>query len=377
VNPGAWAGACACTLAITLATVSCSGGGSKQAAHAVAPNTVGYCKGTTPGSQVVVYSTTGLDYWYSDILTAFQDDCHVNVVFQSDTSPNIEQQLEIDKARPYADVVIAEAPDLTKADQDDLLVPGGTPGSSGVPASRCAPHRDWCDVIENYISFVYNPTLVKDPPSTLDDLLAPRFAGHVLLSDLALADDGRALLDLLDLTVGRAATLRYITALEPLVKSHWIVTDTMSRLVSEGKALVANGNFRENLNDVPQYGNLVIWFPFVGVQRTTIAMPYGAALVRGGHHHANAVALLEFMWSKVGQAAVADAPGLPARTDVDPTDCRSQDMRKRLADVRIIRPDWVRVARDQQVLDAAWQRLKHAPYGVPPPATGIPPLEPC
>jgi hypothetical protein len=68
---------------------------------------------------------------------------------------------------------------------------------------------------------------------------------------------------------------------------------------------------------------------------------------------------------------------LPARTDVDPTDCRSQDMRKRLADVRIIRPDWVRVARDQQVLDAAWQRLKHAPYGVPPPATGIPPLEPC
>jgi 2-aminoethylphosphonate transport system substrate-binding protein len=368
----------ACALAAVFAAAGCSGG-AKKPAHAATParSTSGYCKGTTPGTQVVVYSTTGLDYWYSDILTAFEDNCHVNVVFQSDTSPNIEQQLEIDKAQPYADVVIAEAPDLTKADQHGLLVPGGTPGSSGVPASRCAPHRDWCDVIENYMSFVYNPTLVKDPPSTLDDLLAPRFAGHLLLSDLVLADDGRSLLDLLDLTEGRAATLRYITALEHSVKSHWITTDTMSRLVSEGQALVANGNFRENLNDIPQYGNLVIWFPFVGVQRTTIAMPYGAALVRGGHHHANADALLAFMWSKVGQAAVADAPGLPARTDMDPTDCRSQDMRKRLADVRIIRPNWEQVARDQQVLDAAWQHLKHAPYGVPPPATGIPPLEPC
>ena len=52
-------------------------------------------------------------------------------------------------------------------------------------------------------------------------------------------------------------------------------------------------------------------------------------------------------------------------------------MQRRLTNVRIIRPDWERLAVDQQVLDAAWLRLKRAAYGVPPPAIGIPPLEPC
>jgi 2-aminoethylphosphonate transport system substrate-binding protein len=326
---------------------------------------------------VVLYSATGLDYWYDSVLTAFEANCHVRVVYQSATSIQTAQELENEQSSPYADVVVAAAPDLAKADAAGLLVAGGTPGSSGVPASRCGAGRNWCDVVENFASLVYNPRLVHTPPRTFQDLLAPRFAGRLLLSDLNLADDGRALLDLLDVTLGRDAALQYVAALERSVRSHWISTDTMSRLVSSGESLVANGNLREHLNDIPQYSNLAVWFPQIGVGPTTIAVPYGAALVRGGHNRANAVALLAAMWSKAGQAAVAAAPGLPARSDVVPTDCRTQTIRRHLAGVRIIRPDWAAIARDHAALDAAWMHLKHAPYGRPPPPAPIPPLMRC
>jgi 2-aminoethylphosphonate transport system substrate-binding protein len=378
--------ACA-LLAVALVAASCGGAGARKQAGSTTttPNpstaatgaTTDFCAGTTRGSQVVLYSTTGLDYWYGDVLTAFETSCGVQVVYQSDTSPQIVQDLEDESGAPDADIVVADAPDLTRADGDHLLETGGTPGSDAVPADRCGPHRDWCDVAENYASLVYNPKLVSDPPKTLADLLAPRFAGQLLLSDLALAEDGRTFIDLLDVTLGRAEALHYLAALEPSVRTHWVSTDTMSRLVASGKALVANGDLREQLNDIVQYKVLAIWFPAIGATPTTIEMPYGAALVHGGRNRANAVALLRFMWSKAGQAAVADAPGVPARPDVVPSDCRSRDLRTRLAGVRVIRPDWQKVAADERALEAAWSHLKRALYGVPPPAVGIPPLQPC
>src|SRR4051794_27782782 len=268
----------AAVLAAACVATSCAGSN-----HNAAPATTvgktnhsgGYCDGTTAGSQVVLYSTSGLDYWYNDVLTPFQANCRVRVVFQSDSSSKIEQQLEYDKDKPFADLVVATAPDLTKADRAGVLEPRGTPGSAGIPADRCGPSRNWCDVVENFVSFVYNPKLVGTPPATLEDLLAAKYAGKLLTSDLALADDGRSFLALLDVTLGRSAALRYITELERSVKSHWINTDTMSRLVAASQAFVANGNLREHLNDIPQYSNLAVWFPHIGVGRTTIAVPYG------------------------------------------------------------------------------------------------------
>jgi hypothetical protein len=68
---------------------------------------------------------------------------------------------------------------------------------------------------------------------------------------------------------------------------------------------------------------------------------------------------------------------MPARTDVVPDDCRSRDVRNRLAGVRILRPDWERVARDEGFLDQAWIGLNRAPDGTPPPPAALPPLQRC
>jgi 2-aminoethylphosphonate transport system substrate-binding protein len=364
-------------IALTGMTACSSGHTPSAASHSGVDSSEDYCTGTTYGSQVVLYSTKNLEYWYTDVLTNFQANCGVRVVFVSAPGPEVEQRLAAEKAAPYADVLVAEAADMTRADLDGLLEPEGSPGSEAVPDERCGPQRHWCDVLENFVSLVYNPKLVKDPPRTLEDLLAPRFAERILLSDLDRTEDGRSLLDLIDLVLGRDAAVRFITQLEPSVRTHWITTDTMSRLVAAGPMLVANGNLHENLNDIEQYHNLTIWFPRQGSMLTTLATPFGAALVRGGHNRADAVALLKYMWSKAGQAAAGSASAMPARTDVVPDDCRSRDVRNRLAGVRILRPDWERVARDESFLDQAWIGLNRAPDGTPPPPAALPPLQRC
>jgi 2-aminoethylphosphonate transport system substrate-binding protein len=365
----------------SLVTAACGGGSSARGGGTTTSGgdtaASDLCAGTSPHTQVVVYSTTGLLYWYNDVLTNFQLDCAVAVVFQTATGAQTEQRLAAEKAKPYADIVIAEAPHMAEADAAHLLEPDGAPGSTGVPDDRCGPHRHWCDVAENYLSWVYNPALYGNPPRTWQDLLAPRFAGHVVLSDLERAEDGRSLLVLLDHVFGRAGALRYLADLEGSVKSHWVTTDSMSRVVASGSALAANGNLREDLNDILQYHNVAIWFPALGSTPTTMAVPYGAALVRGGRNRANAIALLKYMWSKAAQAGLANVYASPARTDVVPDDCRSQDIRRRLAGVRILRPDWNEAARDEKSLAAAWLPIRRAPQGKPLAPAALPPLAPC
>jgi 2-aminoethylphosphonate transport system substrate-binding protein len=368
--------ALAMTLVMTSGVAACSAD-SRETAHGntTTARSDDYCRGTTYGSQVVVYSVKGLEYWYSAVLTNFQANCGVHVLFQA--GPDVVTRLAAEKASPYADIIVAPAPEMATADAGGLLEPDGSPGSTGVPDDRCGRGRHWCDVVENVVSFVYNPKLLADPPRTWQDLLSERFIGQILMSRPDKSAVGRQLLVLLDQLFGREAALRYVARLERSVKSHWVTTDTMARLVASGAALVANGDLSEHSNDIVQYHNLVIWFPALGSKRTTLALPYAAALVRGGRNRDNAVALLKYMWSKAGQAAVSDVSAMPARTDVVANDCRSRDLRRRLAGVRILRPDWEQVARDEKVLDQAWLRIKRAPDGTPPPPASLPPLKSC
>jgi 2-aminoethylphosphonate transport system substrate-binding protein len=307
-----------------------------------------------------------LEYWYNDVLTAFQTDCGVNVFIQFGTSDKMTRLMQYQKADPVADIVIAEPPFITVADDGGLLQPGGTPGSAAVPDDACGPGRNWCTLVNNYASWVYNPGTVKSPPRLWNDLLDVAFQGGVLESSPDQATDGLALLVLLDQTMGRDAAFDYLTSLERQVMAHYVDTDTMSRVVASAGASVANGNLRENLNDIDQYGRLTIWFPSVDSVPTTIAVPYGAGLIRGGRNPSVARALLTYLWSETGQRTAGDAYVAPSRPDVVPQDTRSKIVRSALGGVNVLHPDWEAVAHDQQALIAMWQRLRVAPDGTPP-----------
>jgi 2-aminoethylphosphonate transport system substrate-binding protein len=143
----------------------------------------------------------------------------------------------------------------------------------------------------------------------------------------------------------------------------------MSRIVATGYALAANGDLQEDLNDVDQYGKVVVWFPSGGDgRRTTIAFPYGAAHVRGGRNPDNAKALLTYLWSQAGQSLVGASYGAPARPDVVPGDTRSLRIRDALRGVDVRRPDWTAIARDQDQLVGRWLAVQRAPEGAPLPA---------
>jgi 2-aminoethylphosphonate transport system substrate-binding protein len=327
-----------------------------------------YCAGTAPGDQVVVYSAIGLEYWYADVLTNFQDKCHVTIHYVSAPDAQMADRVARERASPLADILIAQAPYMSRsAAAGDL--DGTSEGARTVPADRCGRARRWCAVAESYVSWVYNPQAVKIPPATWQDLLSPAYHGQILTARIDQSVDGQALLALLVQLDGVDGAMAYLDALESSTRAHFAVTDTMSRVVGAGVATLADGNLQEHLNDVTQYSHLKIWFPAgaPGERPRTLAMPYGAGLVTGGHHRKAATALLDYLWSSEGQSFTGDANTAPARTDLTPSGPRSIAIRDLLKGVVVLRPDWDSVAASVSEWVQRWLALRRAPDGAPMP----------
>jgi 2-aminoethylphosphonate transport system substrate-binding protein len=355
---GARIAACLAALVVGAGLFGCSGGSSPA-------NPM--CAGSTPGTQVVVYSTTGLEYWFADVFAVFQQKCRVAVTYVGAQSSQILGRLRAESAAPLADVAVAFPTDITVAADDGLLA--GTPGAAAVPAKGCDAQRRWCEVAEDYVSWVINPQLVAPAPTHWSDLLDGRFKGQVLTSGpttpIGLADTL-----LLHDEMGAAAGA-YESQLEASTAAHFTITDTMSKLVAAGVALAANGDLQEDLNDIAQYQYLSVWFPSVGATPSTIALPYGAALVKGGHNPGNGRALLAYLWSAAAQNYVGESYAAPALPVVQ-FDPRAAQVQAALTGVTIIHPDWQAVTAQVSSLVAYFNATRSAPDGVSVPPTTVP-----
>src|SRR4051812_30121008 len=76
-RPRSRRGALSLVIALTGMTACSSGHTPSAASHRGVDSAEDYCTGTTYGSQVVLYSTKNLEYWYTDVLTSFQANCGV------------------------------------------------------------------------------------------------------------------------------------------------------------------------------------------------------------------------------------------------------------------------------------------------------------
>jgi 2-aminoethylphosphonate transport system substrate-binding protein len=349
---------------LSVALCGCSAadqGSSSSTATSGAPS---YCTGTVPGDQVVVYSVLGLEYWYSDVLTNFENNCHVTIHYVSAPGAQMVDRVATERASPLADILIAQAPYISRAAAAGDL-DGTSAGAKSVPADRCGHVRKWCTVAESYVSWISNSQAVKTPPVTWQDLLSPAYRYQILTARIDQSVDGQALLALLVQLDGVDGAFAYLDALESSTRAHLVVTDTMSRAVSTGVVTLADGNLQENLNDVTQYPHLKIWFPAgaPGEQPRTLAIPYGAGLVTGGHHRKDAAALLDYLWSPEGQSFTGDANTAPARTDLTPSSPRSIAIHDSLKGVVVLRPDWDSVAASVDAWVQRWLALRRAPDG--------------
>lgn len=356
---------------LVLVVPACSGDIPIQ--ESLSPSGDPICGASKPGEQVVLYTDFGLDYWYSDVLSNFELDCAVNIYFERLAGDDAVSRLESERSAPLADIVVAPPLNLTQAADEGLLDGSLVPEAASVPDDRCDHLRRWCTLVENYTSWVYNKARVAHPPSTWDDMLAAQFAGKILTSWPDQSVDGFAALELLARTEGADAAIAYLAKLERSISAHYLVTDTISRVVSTGSSLLGNGNLQENLNDLDQYHNIGIWFPRIaGQAATTLAVPFGAALVKGARNGTAARALLDYLWSRAGQSAVGRANGAPARPDVVPTDNRSQRLRSVLGTTQVIFVDWEQVFHQQQALVSRWTAIASAPDGTAPPSSPTP-----
>jgi hypothetical protein len=92
-----------------------------------------------------------------------------------------------------------------------------------------------------------------------------------------------------------------------------------------------------------------------------VAIPIGAATVRGAPHPGNAQAVLRALWTPTAQAGIGAASLTPALDGVAPVDARSKEMSRLLQGVTIDRVDWTQAVRDLDTVEQGWEQQRTAP----------------
>ncbi|NEA32155.1 2-aminoethylphosphonate ABC transporter substrate-binding protein [Streptomyces sp. SID13031] len=312
--------------------------------------------GDSGGKTVTVYSADGLADWYKTRFEAFTKQTGTKVQLVEAGSGEVVSRLQKEKSNPQADVVITLPPFIQKASADKLLQDYQVPGSDQVKGPKAA---DYVTVIDNYLAFIVNSARAGQTPKTFDDLLDPRFKGKLQYSTPGQAGDGTAVLLLLQHLLGKQGALDYLKKLEANNVGPSASTGKLQPKVSKGEIWVANGDVQMNLTSISAAKSaFTLLFPATADgKRSTVALPYVMGLGAGAPNKDGGEKLMTYLLSpEAQQTAASDAFGLPARSDVKPTDANFQAAQKATAGVEIWQPDWNAVLADLDADVAAYNK---------------------
>ncbi|GAB7519911.1 MULTISPECIES: 2-aminoethylphosphonate ABC transporter substrate-binding protein [Rhodococcus] len=319
--------------------------------------------GTAAGSDtetVTVYSADGLSGWYKGRFDAFTAQTGIAVNLVEAGSGEVVSRVEKEQSNPQADVIITLPPFIQKADAQGLLEPSGI-DTSAVPTDEKDDAGKYVPVVENYLSFIANPT-ASPAPQSWDDLLTDQFKGKLQYSTPGQAGDGTAVLLLLQHLMGKEGALDYLGKLQANNVGPSSSTGKLQPKVSNGELLVANGDVQMNLASIADDGSKFdIFFP-AGADgtRTTIALPYVMGLAKSAPSSEQAKKLMEFLLSEESQKTVAtDALGVSVREDVRSAAGESTDKNTPsgvLQGVNVWTPNWNDVLSSLDADIAAYQK---------------------
>ncbi|GAA3548772.1 2-aminoethylphosphonate ABC transporter substrate-binding protein [Kribbella ginsengisoli] len=315
--------------ALLTSLVACGGTGAASTNGA----------GDSSGKVVTVYSADGLADWYKTRFDAFTKQTGTKVQLVEAGSGEVVSRLQKEKSNPQADVVITLPPFIQKASADKLLQDYQVPGSDQVKGPKAA---DYVTVIDNYLSFIANPSKGA-LPKTFDELLDPRFKGKIQYSTPGQAGDGTAVLLLLQHLLGKEGALDYLKKLEANNVGPSASTGKLQPKVSKGEIYLANGDVQMNLTSIANDKSAFqVFFPATADgKRSTVALPYVMGLGAGAPNKDGGEKLMTYLLSPEAQQTVSgDAFGIPARADVQPTDANYQSVLKAMAGVEVWQPDW-------------------------------------
>ena len=331
--------ALAATVAAVTLTAACGGTGSSD---------------SSGGKTLTVYTADGLGTWYKSEFAKFKDQTGISVNIVEAGSGEVVSRVQKEQSNPQADLLVTLPPFIQKADADGLLVAPGV-DTTGVDPS--AVGGNYVGIVDNYLSFIRNPS-AQPAPAAWNDLLDARFKGKIQYSTPGQAGDGTAVLLLLQHLMGKQGALDYLGKLQANNVGPSSSTGKLQPKVSNGELLVANGDVQMNLASIRDDGSKFdLFFPAMpDGSRTTVSLPYFAGITKGAPHADDAKKLLTFLLSKDVQNTVGtDALGVSVRTDVAaPT--TSPSPAQTIQGVTIWHPDWKSVLSSLDADVAAYQK---------------------
>jgi 2-aminoethylphosphonate transport system substrate-binding protein len=307
---------------------------------------------------LTVYSADGLATWYKSQFDKFTKDTGIAVNLVEAGSGEVVSRVEKEQSNPQADLLVTLPPFIQKADKSGLLVASGV-NTAGIPADQVSPN--YVPIVNNALNFIANPG-ANPQPKTWDDLLAPQYKGKLQYSTPGQAGDGTAVLILLQHLLGKQGALDYLGKLQANNVGPSSSTGKLQPKVSNGELLVANGDVQMNLGSIKDDGSKFnIFIPAAADgKRTTVSLPYVAAVTKGAPHEASAKKLLEFLLSDDVQKTVEpDALGIPVRDQIRTTAGGSAAPNTPAAvldGVDVWVPDWNTVLAELDADVAAYQK---------------------
>jgi len=322
------------------------------------------CGGTgSSGSNaetLTVYSADGLATWYKSQFDKFTTDTGIAVNLVEAGSGEVVSRVEKEQSNPQADLLVTLPPFIQKADKSGLLVASGV-NTAGIPADQVGPGGNYVPIVNNALNFIANPG-ANPQPKTWDDLLAPQYKGKLQYSTPGQAGDGTAVLILLQHLLGKQGALDYLGKLQANNVGPSSSTGKLQPKVNNGELLVANGDVQMNLGSIKDDGSKFnIFIPAAADgKRTTVSLPYVAAVTKGAPHEASAKKLLEFLLSDDVQKTVEpDALGISVRDQIRTTAGGSAAPNTPAAvldGVDVWVPDWNTVLAELDADVAAYQK---------------------
>jgi len=304
---------------------------------------------------VTLYSADGLHdgtpSWFGNQFEAFTKATGIKVQYVEAGSGGVVDRLAKEKSNTQADVLVTLPPFMQKAAADGLLQPYMPADADKIAARDKDPKGVFVALVNNYPDFIYNASVLKEPPKTYDELLDPKFKKKIQYSTPGQAGDGTALmLQTFHAFGDKDAGLSYLKKLQSNNLGPSASTGKLTALVNKGELYVANGDVQMNLAQMQDNPNIRIFFP-VGPsgKKTAFSLPYYIGLVANAPNAENGKKLVNFLLSPQAQSEVSSVgQGLPVRTDVHPTDENFKRVNAMLEGVEIWTPDWDKVLADLQ-----------------------------
>jgi len=313
---------------------------------------------------VTIYSADGLHdgnpNWFQTEFDAFTKATGITVQYIEGGSGVVVQRVAKEQSNPQADVLVTLPPFIQKAAADGLLENYKSAEAEAIPAADKDPNGAYVPMVNNYMNFIYNTKALDSAPKSYDDLLDAKFKGKVQYSTPGQAGDGTAvMLQIIHAYGGKDAGFDFLKKLQTNNVGPSSSTGKLAALVNKGELYVANGDLQMNMAQKAQDPNIEVFWP-AGPQgeKTTFALPYYIALVKGAPHSENGKKLIDFLLSKDAQAQLSTiAWGLPVRTDVQPTDDNFKKMHELMQDVKVWNPDWSSVLKELDADVSHWHSV--------------------